>query len=119
MRKFFKFVLRLLGIKKHEAQPKADHSPAKVELKDEVKTPTWENPEPFKAEEKVSIFDEVVLEATKVEEEKKREEEGRRDGVWCAQQVGCSLGKKEHTATPPFCFSPGSCPVMAVRFLAG
>jgi hypothetical protein len=77
MKKFFEFVLRLLGIKKTQTQPKVVPSPAKVEevkhQEAKLETPTWVNPEPFKAEEKVSILDEVVSEISKVEEEKKEE----------------------------------------------
>jgi hypothetical protein len=44
----------------------ASHSDEKAE---EIKTPTWENAEPFKADEKISIMDEVVADTLKVKKE--------------------------------------------------
>jgi hypothetical protein len=80
MRKFFDFILRVLGIRKPTpTQPKVVPSPAKVEEHkheepkvEEVRVEqTWVNPEPYK--ETVNILDEVVTDLAEAKEEKKEE----------------------------------------------
>jgi hypothetical protein len=62
-------VVRSTSRSDEKAEEIEDTKQELVELKDKVETPAWENPEPFKAEEKIEILDEIARETLEVKKE--------------------------------------------------